>query len=700
RLSGIERIIGSGNNDTLYGDGNANTLDGGNGNDTLVGGAGADSLVGGLGTDTADYSTSAAVTVYLDGTAGVGGDAQGDVLNGIERIIGSANNDTLYGDGSANTLDGGNSNDTLVGGAGADSLIGGLGTDTADYSASAAVTVYLDGTAGVGGDAAGDVLSGIERIIGSGNNDTLFGDGSANTLDGGNGNDTLVGGAGADSLIGGLGTDTASYLNAGGAVVASLANSAGNTGDAAGDVYSGIENLTGSNFADSLAGDTGNNTLDGGTGDDTLIGGAGADSLIGGAGTDTASYAGASAGVVASLGNAAINTGDASGDSYNGIENLLGSSFNDALHGDGGNNTLDGGVGFDTLVGGAGADSLIGGAGTDTASYITATSGVVASLANAAINTGDAAGDSYNGIENLFGSDFNDELYGDLNNNTLTGGLGNDTLDGGAGDDILLGGAGGDSLVGGIGTDTATYAGASGPLTASLENSAINTGDATGDVYNGVENLTGSSFNDALFGDGGNNTLDGSNGADTLVGGAGADSLIGGAGTDMASYATAGSAIALTLNGAGTGTGTLGDANGDQLSGIERVLGSAYNDNFTLSLGNGWTIDGGAGTDTVGFAANSGTITESQLTGVLTNTEVLDFTSSGTAANLSVTSSFIQSLVSAGNASAIQINIDANDTISIGAGSFVNYDSGTNAYTFYSDSSLTTQVAKMTVVGP
>ena len=59
---------------------------------------------------------------------------------------------------------------------------------------------------------------------------------------------------------------------------------ASNTGDAAGDTYANIENLTGSGFNDTLTGDSGANTLDGGAGSDVLLGGLGADTLIGGTG--------------------------------------------------------------------------------------------------------------------------------------------------------------------------------------------------------------------------------------------------------------------------------------------------------------------------------------------------------------------------------------------------------------------------------
>ena len=160
-------------------------LFGGSGNDTLDGGPGADTMIGGPGMDTADYSVSAAaVNVNLLTGLGSGGDAQGDILGGIENIIGSAQADTLTGDNGANTF---------VGGAGADTLNGGLGIDTADYSASAAaVNVNLVTGLGAGGDAQGDVLGGIENIIGSARADTLTGDNGANAFVGGAGADTFV----------------------------------------------------------------------------------------------------------------------------------------------------------------------------------------------------------------------------------------------------------------------------------------------------------------------------------------------------------------------------------------------------------------------------------------------------------------------------------------------------------------------------
>src|SRR6185295_13350994 len=127
------------------------------------------------------------------------------------------------------------------------------------------------------------------------------------------------------------GVDTASYATAAAGVSANLTTPASNTGEAAGDSYTAIANLTGSAFADTLTGNTGANALDGGAGDDVLIGGAGADALTGGAGIDTASYATSTAAVTANLATPASNTGDAAGDSYSGIENLTGWSAADTL---------------------------------------------------------------------------------------------------------------------------------------------------------------------------------------------------------------------------------------------------------------------------------------------------------------------------------------------------------------------------------
>ncbi|QAY84798.1 retention module-containing protein [Pseudomonas arsenicoxydans] len=118
---------------------------------------------------------------------------------------------------------------------------------------------------------------------------------------------------------------------------------------------------------DVLTAGSGNNELHGGAGNDLLFSGPGNDLLDGGSGIDTVSYAHATAGVTVDLSLAtAQNTGGAGTDTLTGIENLVGSNFNDSLTGDSHNNVINGGLGDDILNGGGGDDFLIGGLGNNT----------------------------------------------------------------------------------------------------------------------------------------------------------------------------------------------------------------------------------------------------------------------------------------------------------------------------------------------
>lgn len=312
----------------------------------------------------------------------------------------------------------------------------------------------------------------------------------------------------------------------------------------------GIDYVFGSAAADRLSGGAGDDGLDGGAGNDWLSGGAGRDHIEGGDGRDTASYVTATAAVVARLYNGLLGDGDAAGDRYVSVENLEGSSFNDHLYGDEKGNTLWGRDGVDALFGmkgndvldgGKGADMLYGDAGSDTATYSGSSLGVIANLATGTGSGGDAEGDTYNGIENLVGSAFDDQLTGDASANVLRGGsgaddlrgrAGDDALSGGNGDDLLLGGAGSDMLDGGLGLDTVSYAGATAAVTASLAAPSANTGDAAGDLYVSIENLTGSGQDDRLSGNASENSIIGGGGHDTLNGGDASDRLRGGSGND------------------------------------------------------------------------------------------------------------------------------------------------------------------------
>lgn len=215
-----------------------------------------------------------------------------------------------------------------------------------------------------------------------------------NVLFGTDNNDTLVGGAGDDRISGRKGDDT----------------------------------LIGGGGNDRIDGGDGSDTLFGQEGDDTFTPGAGRDYVYGGSSTgdsgiDTVSYANYGSGVLVSLVNGygyQQSLGNADRDDLHGIENIIGSAYDDTLGGDNKVNRIMGGDGKDTLDGWGGDDYLDGGDGDDT----------------------------------LFGSGGNDTLIGGDGDDELHGIEGTDTLDGGAGEDDLYGGSEADILTGGSGADT------------------------------------------------------------------------------------------------------------------------------------------------------------------------------------------------------------------------------------------------------
>ncbi|AWW75330.1 hypothetical protein CD351_12915 [Erythrobacter sp. KY5] len=233
-----------------------------------------------------------------------------------DSLAGDAGDDVLVGYAGNDTLSGGAGNDIIEGGLGADIIDGGSDDggagDTVRYIGSTkgvTVNLALSGAQGgdSGSDAYGDVLSGIESVMGSNQADTLTGNSGDNRLFGMGGNDVINGGDGANVLDGGDGDD---FINGG----AGEDNIAGGEGD---DVIYALD---------------GNDIASGGTGNDEIYGGAGDDQLLGDAGNDR----------------------------------LEGNWGNDRLLGGDGNDVLVGGDGSDVLVGGAGSDWLQGDSGDDT----------------------------------------------------------------------------------------------------------------------------------------------------------------------------------------------------------------------------------------------------------------------------------------------------------------------------------------------
>jgi Ca2+-binding RTX toxin-like protein len=98
-----------------------------------------------------------------------------------------------------------------------------------------------------------------------------------------------------------------------------------------------------------------------------------------------------------------------------------------------------------------------GGGGKDTVSYAGSLSAIKANLASGRGSGGDAERDTYGSIENIVGSDQDDEIIGSDADNELRGYFGADALRGGAGDDMISGEVGNDVLAGGRGSDTYIY---------------------------------------------------------------------------------------------------------------------------------------------------------------------------------------------------------------------------------------------------
>ena len=433
-----------------------------------------------------------------------GGEGDDTILGqlGDDSILGGADNDSISGGEGDDTIDGEAGDDRLAGNEGADALTGGEGNDTADYTGSNdGVDVNLETGTGIGGDAQGDTLDGIENLIGSGEDDTLTGDGGDNSIEGGEGNDILDGGAGSDTLSGGNDDDT----------------------------------------------------LSGGGDEDTFVAEAGNDSITGGetgVDQDVLDYSDSPSGVdvVFSGDESGTVAGPDSGiDTFAEIEQLDLTDQDDVVDAtaDTSGVTINANLGDDTVAGGSGDDVLDGGpGGTDTYDASDATNPVTIDLSNQTATGDDIGDDVITNFEGAIGGEGDDSLTGTGSSNTFEGGGGDDTIDAdggddtvdaGTGDDVVQGGAGDDSLDGGEGIDTADYSNAPGPVTVDLNNNTA-TGADGNDILENFENIDGSDSGDDLTGNDGDNTIDGGDGDDTISGGGGPndgdDLLFGGPGND------------------------------------------------------------------------------------------------------------------------------------------------------------------------
>ena len=353
--------------------------------------------------------------------------------------------------------------------------------------------------------------------------------------------------------------------------------------------------ISGGSGIDHLYGYEGDDTLNGNDGDDFLQGGAGNDIIDGGNGIDTVSYENV---LVNSLkvdlmNNESINHFDTSdNDTLANIENIIGSTKNDQLHGDNNTNEIWGGAGSDHIHTYGGDDIAHGGDGGNTfydngtgnnyyyggihhdwIDYITTSTGVVVDLQNQSaddnndgliddilidiekvkgsifddIIKGDAG---YNfifgadGNDSIYGNNGNDKLYGNNGNDIVYGEDGNDQIYGGTGNNFLYGGSGSDqfyakdgndTIDGRVGSDTINYMFSFTGVVIDMVNGTVDEGKNTiiNDTFTSIERVIGSRGDDIIYGDNNSNYIDASFGNDTVYGEGGNDTLQGSTDNDI-----------------------------------------------------------------------------------------------------------------------------------------------------------------------
>jgi len=641
-LAGTSNISAIGNelNNVLTGNSGNNSITGGLGADKLIGGAGNDSYLVNLvqsgsgskavakledsvieakdgGTDTIFLAlvpqTNITLTKYSSLTLGANIENLNAGSTGFTALNFNGNGlaNTITGNSAANFMDGKAGDDSLIGGSGNDVFYDPLGTDTLVGSFGNdffIVNLKKVGTGDTASAALEDVVSdssGVDTLRLVATNLTLktateislngdlasienlqiqFTGKTLLNLTGNGSDNTFLGNTAANRIDGGLGTDTVSYENAAKGVKVNLATGVV-TGGEGSDTLVSIENVYGSNSADTLIGDENNNLLYGLNGVDVLTGGLGNDIYI-----SNIKLSGKGIAAKAVLEDVVTENADEGVDTlrlvgkvkltnatafsldtdspYANFENvdlrfsqdtklniignskdnlLLGNDAVNNISGAGGNDVISGGIGNDTLSGGDGDDSIVGGADADSIS-------------------------GGNGADTLDGGDGADFLSGGAGNDTYTVSLKavlmpkadpedadtltaalQDTLEEGSGvddgiDTIKLSGAPTSGATA-VATATITLSGtlanfenidasatgstllnlvgnaSDNSLTGNAANNAISGGD-------GNDTISGGDGNDSLSGENGNDSISGGTGADTLIGGAGVDTLVGGTGSD------------------------------------------------------------------------------------------------------------------------------------------------------------------------
>ncbi|MCW5734731.1 MAG: hypothetical protein KIS73_11415 [Enhydrobacter sp.] len=527
-LKSIEQVYGSSYNDVLKGGGGARfeAFRGGGGDDTITG--------SGKINTRADYTDSTGgVSITLTGAADglgtvTGGSTGNDTLRYINQFYGSSFADVY--DVSAYSLsmpDAGSGFNVFRGGGGNDKIIGN-GNTRLDFG-SATTGITFDFSRKKVGDGQGgiDTFSGVSSVVATAFADLLFGTEKGETFTGGGGDDMIEGGGGYDEARYDTGT---SPITSGVTVNMAAGVVSGDAIYMGTDSISGIEGIRGSllddvydatgfaggdfvgSFRDGAQVNVNYNRFAGMSGNDKITGN----------GQTNLDYRAASAAVTVTFTGQGKGktTGMTEGtDTFTGVYSVNDTAFNDTLTGSDAN-VAGYWEGFNLS---GGNDTVAGGGGNDYISYSAAANAgvtVVFSGAGAGKATGNGT-DTFTGIEYVIGSTENDKMTGGAGNETFAGIGGNDKLDGG----------------GGTG-DTVSYFFDTSGVTVDLTLGRALDGFGGTDQLSNLENVTGSTFDDSITGDGAANRLEGLAGDDRLDGKAGQDTLAGGAGEDTFAFTT------------------------------------------------------------------------------------------------------------------------------------------------------------------
>ncbi|MEL7139341.1 MAG: calcium-binding protein, partial [Pseudomonadota bacterium] len=591
-------VSGLGGNDFIQGRGRSDILIGGKGDDEVFGRNGDDLLVwnNGDGSDLLDGGNGDDRVQINFNTDLVNDDLQNDDVatfedgpNGVEFARTEVNGQSQFGLFQLDIRDtetvetnfgGGDDTAVLIGSVLEESrleLDGGDGFDVLDLS-QLDEGVEVDVENGTVGNLS---FKNFEKIIGTDFDDIILADDAVEDVEGGDGIDTVDFSDVSEGLT--IRQPAEIELAAELAVTAAAAEPERRV-----VVIDNVENIVGTEFADSIVADASSNTISGLGGNDfiqgrgrsdTLIGGKGDDEVFGGNGDDLLVW----------------NNGDGSDllDGGNGTDrvqvNFNTDLVNDDLQNDdtariedsaegvafartelngqterglfqldirnsevletnfgGGDDTAE--IAGDILPPvvavvieeieavaalepialipeGSFALELDGGAGTDTLDFSDLANGVFVDLEEDRAN-----GATVVNFENVVGTDFNDVITGDDGDNTIFVSLGNDALDGGDGSDTV------DFSKLDEGIEFSLEDQVSGESEEILAIEIEAAGPVGGTTFENFENVTGTDFNDVITGDDGDNVIRGGKGNDILESGEGADTFLffeGDTGTDV-----------------------------------------------------------------------------------------------------------------------------------------------------------------------